>query len=44
PSLVALLPGLWLTVGAMELAGGSIIAGASRLMYGGVQLLLLVSA
>ena len=42
PSLVALLPGLWLTVGAMELAGGSIIAGASRLMYGGVQLLLLV--
>ncbi len=43
PSLVALLPGLWLTVGAMELAGGSIIAGASRLMYGGVQLLLLLT-
>ncbi len=42
PSLVALLPGLALTVGAMELAGSSIIAGSSRLMYGLVQLTLLV--
>jgi uncharacterized membrane protein YjjP (DUF1212 family) len=42
PSLVAILPGLALTVGAMELAGSSIIAGSSRLMYGVVQLTLLV--
>ncbi len=42
PSLVAMLPGLALTVGAMELAGSEIIAGASRLIYGVVQLMLLV--
>jgi uncharacterized membrane protein YjjP (DUF1212 family) len=34
PSLVAILPGLALTVGAMELAGSAIIAGASRFIYG----------
>ena len=42
PSLVALLPGLALTVGAMELADSAIIAGTARLMYGIVQLVLLV--
>jgi len=42
PSLVALLPGLALTVGAMELADSAIIAGASRLIYGLVQLMLMV--
>jgi len=41
PSLVAILPGLALTVGAMELAGSAIIAGASRFIYGVVQLILL---
>ncbi|MDT5350279.1 MAG: hypothetical protein QOH91_3566 [Mycobacterium sp.] len=42
PSLVAILPGLSLTVGAMELAGAAIIAGTSRLIYGIVQLMLMV--
>ncbi|HEX5143898.1 MAG TPA: threonine/serine exporter family protein [Mycobacterium sp.] len=42
PSLVALLPGLALTVASMELAGSAMIAGASRLVYGLVQLMLLV--
>lgn len=42
PSLVAILPGLALTVSAMELAGSSVIAGASRLVYGVVQLMLMV--
>lgn len=42
PSLVALLPGLALTVGSMEVAGSGIIAGSSRLIYGMVQLMLLV--
>lgn len=42
PALVAVLPGLALTVGAMELADASIIAGASRLIYGVVQLMLMV--
>jgi uncharacterized membrane protein YjjP (DUF1212 family)/uncharacterized membrane protein YjjB (DUF3815 family) len=42
PSLVAILPGLALTVSAMELAGSAIIAGASRLVYGIVQLMLMV--
>lgn len=42
PALVAILPGLALTVGSMELADSSIIAGASRLIYGLVQLMLLV--
>jgi uncharacterized membrane protein YjjP (DUF1212 family) len=42
PSLVAILPGLSLTVGAMEVAGSAIIAGAARLIYGIVQLMLMV--
>ncbi len=42
PALVALLPGMALTVGAMELASSSIIAGSSRLIYGAVQTMLLV--
>ncbi|HTQ18352.1 threonine/serine exporter family protein [Mycobacterium sp.] len=42
PSLVAILPGLSLTVGAMELAGSATIAGASRLVSGIVQLMLMV--
>src|SRR5271166_6586853 len=42
PSLVAILPGLSLTVGAMEVAGSAILAGASRLISGIVQLMLMV--
>ena len=42
PALVAILPGMALTLGAMELAGSSIVAGASRLVYGVVQLMLIV--
>ena len=42
PALVAILPGLALTVGAMELAASEIIAGATRLVYGVVQLMLMV--
>ena len=41
PALVATLPGLSLTIGAMELADGSIMAGSSRLVNGVVQLMLL---
>jgi len=42
PSLVAILPGMALTTGAMELASSQIISGASRLTYGLSQLALLV--
>jgi uncharacterized membrane protein YjjP (DUF1212 family) len=42
PALVAILPGMSLTIGAMELASSQIISGASRLVYGVVQLMLLV--
>ncbi|MBS1692615.1 MAG: threonine/serine exporter family protein [Actinobacteria bacterium] len=42
PALVAILPGLSLTIGAMELASSAIISGASRLAYGMTQLGLLV--
>ena len=41
PALVATLPGLSLTIGAMEVAGGAVVAGSSRLVYGVVQLMLL---
>lgn len=41
PALVATLPGLSMTIGAMELAGGAVMAGSSRLVYGVVQLMLL---
>jgi uncharacterized membrane protein YjjP (DUF1212 family) len=42
PPLVALLPGLALTIAAMELAAGQVISGSSRLIYGVAQLALLV--
>jgi uncharacterized membrane protein YjjP (DUF1212 family) len=42
PPLVAMLPGLALTIAAMELASGQIISGATRLIYGVAQLMLLV--
>jgi uncharacterized membrane protein YjjP (DUF1212 family) len=42
PALVAVLPGLALTVAAMELADGQIIAGSSRLIYALVQLMLMI--
>lgn len=42
PPLVAILPGMSLTIGAMELASSAVIAGASRLMYGLTQLVLLL--
>lgn len=42
PALVAMLPGISLTVAALELAGGQIVSGASRLVYAIAQLGLLV--
>ncbi|KAA0099648.1 hypothetical protein CIW49_08625 [Mycolicibacterium sp. P1-18] len=42
PPLVAMLPGLALTIGAMELASGQMMSGATRLIYGVTQLGLLV--
>lgn len=42
PPLVAILPGMALTIAAMELASGQMISGATRLIYGVAQLGLLV--
>ena len=42
PALVAILPGMSLTIGAMELADSQIISGSSRLVYGISQLALLI--
>jgi len=42
PPLVAMLPGMSLTIGSMELASSEIVAGASRVIYGVTQLMLLV--
>lgn len=42
PALVAMLPGISLTVAAVELAGGQIVSGASRLVSSVAQLGLLV--
>ena len=42
PPLVAMLPGMSLTIGSMELASSEIVAGATRLIYGVTQLMLLV--
>jgi uncharacterized membrane protein YjjP (DUF1212 family) len=42
PALVALLPGLALTIAAMELASSHVISGSTRLIYGVAQLGLLV--
>lgn len=41
PSLVSLLPGLTLTIAAVELTSGQVMAGASRLVYGIARLGLL---
>ncbi len=41
PPLVSFLPGLTLTIAAIELTNNQVIAGASRLVFGGAQLLLL---
>jgi vacuolar-type H+-ATPase subunit I/STV1 len=41
--LVALIPGMALTAGTLELAGGHIISGASRLVWGIMQLVLIAS-
>lgn len=41
PPLLSFLPGMVLTIAAVELTGGQIIAGASRLVYGVAQLGLL---
>ena len=40
PPLAVLLPGALMVTGLSELAAGAMVAGASRLMYGTVQLLL----
>lgn len=42
PALVSFLPGLALTVGAVELTSQQIVAGASRIVYAAAQLGLLV--
>lgn len=42
PALVATLPGMSLTIGAMELASSQVVSGSSRLMYGMSQLALLL--
>lgn len=42
PPLIATLPGMALVVGAIELAGGRIVSGASRTVYGLAQMGLLV--
>jgi uncharacterized membrane protein YjjP (DUF1212 family) len=44
PPLVLFLPGAALTIGTMELAAGDTVSGASRLVEGVVQLLLLAFA
>ena len=41
PALVAMLPGVALTVSAVELAGGQIISGSSRAVYAVAQLAML---
>jgi uncharacterized membrane protein YjjP (DUF1212 family) len=42
PPLVAILPGLSLTIAAIELASAQVISGATRLIYGVAQLMLMV--
>lgn len=41
PALIAFLPGLMLAVAAIELTSNQVVAGASRMVYGIAQLLLL---
>lgn len=42
PALIATLPGMALVIGSIELAGGKILSGAGRVVYGLAQLGLLV--
>jgi uncharacterized membrane protein YjjP (DUF1212 family) len=42
PALIAVLPGMSLVMGAIELAGAKILSGSARLIYGLAQLLLMV--
>lgn len=42
PALIATLPGMALVIGAIELAGGRVVSGSGRVVYGVVQLGLLV--
>lgn len=42
PALIAILPGMSLVIGSIELAGGRIVSGASRTVYGLAQLGLMV--
>ncbi|MGV0991003.1 MAG: threonine/serine exporter family protein [Mycobacterium sp.] len=42
PALIAMLPGMALVIGSIELAGGRIISGASRTVYGIAQMGLLI--
>ena len=42
PALISFLPGLTITIAAMELTNNQVVAGASRLVFGVAQLLLLV--
>lgn len=42
PALIATLPGMTLVIGSIELAGGRIVSGASRTMYGLAQMGLLI--
>lgn len=42
PALIATLPGMALVIGAIELAGGRIISGSGRTVYGLAQLALMV--
>jgi uncharacterized membrane protein YjjP (DUF1212 family) len=41
PALVSVLPGVTLTIGAVELTSTQVISGSTRLIYGAAQLLLL---
>lgn len=42
PALIATLPGMTLVIGSIELAGGRIVSGSSRTMYGLAQMGLLI--
>jgi len=42
PALIATLPGMALVIGAIELAGGRVVSGSGRVVYGIVQLGLMV--
>ena len=42
PALIATLPGMALVIGSIELAGGRVVSGASRTVYGMAQMGLLI--